>query len=134
MEGIRRQAGRAMGLGDVASSVTPKFGLIAPAREGGTIACRYFMPWSCHPTMAVTGAQCLAACVLTQGTVADGLTPAIEGSPANVCLEHPSGNIDVIVEFEQDSALFKPLSAGLIRTARKLADGHVYIPSNIWSG
>ena len=46
MEPIRIEAGRRMGLGDVTKSVAPKFGLLAPPREGGTIAARYFMPWS----------------------------------------------------------------------------------------
>ncbi len=73
MEPIRIEAGRRMGLGDVSKSVTPKFGLLSPARQGGTISARYFMPWNCHPPMAVTGSQCLASCALTPGTVADGL-------------------------------------------------------------
>ncbi|MDA2912266.1 hypothetical protein MYX04_15210, partial [Nitrospiraceae bacterium AH_259_D15_M11_P09] len=60
MEAIRIEAGAKMGMGEVLKSVTPKFGLLAPARDGGTIAARYFMPWQTHPSMAVTGAQCLA--------------------------------------------------------------------------
>ncbi len=79
MEGIRRKAGEIMGMGDVAKSVTPKFGLLAPARDGGSIATRYFMPWKTHPRMAVTGAQCLASCALTPGTVAD--VPAARRPP-----------------------------------------------------
>lgn len=45
MEAVRLQAGAAMGMGDVAKSVTPKFGVLSPARAGGTVAARYFMPW-----------------------------------------------------------------------------------------
>ncbi|MEL6266659.1 MAG: PrpF domain-containing protein, partial [Pseudomonadota bacterium] len=84
MEPIRIEAGRRMGMGDVTRSVTPKFGLLARAREGGTIATRYFMPWKCHPTMAVTGSQCLASCVLTPGTVASGMAALPNESPATV--------------------------------------------------
>ena len=65
MEAIRIQAGALMGMGDVTKSVTPKFGLVAPAVQGGTLAVRYFMPWTTHPTVAVTGSQCLASCALT---------------------------------------------------------------------
>ena len=133
MEAVRLQAGAAMGMGDVSRSVTPEFGLLSQARDGGTLACRYFMPWSCHPTVAVTGAQCLASCILTPGTIAQGLITAIEGNPAEICLEHPSGKLDVTVNYKQDAEGFTPLSAGLVRTARKLADGHVYIPSSVWS-
>ena len=57
MESLRLEAGRRMGLGDVSKSVTPKIGLIAEPRAGGHLTARYFMPWSTHPTMAVTGSQ-----------------------------------------------------------------------------
>ncbi|MFZ7094376.1 4-oxalomesaconate tautomerase [Primorskyibacter sp. 2E233] len=133
MEAIRLQAGVAMGMGDVSQSVTPKFGLLAPAQSGGTIATRYFMPWTTHPSMAVTGSQCLASCALTPGTVADGLLDRPQQSPANVVLEHPSGTIEVLVDFEMNNQ-FTLNSAGLLRTARKLADGQIYVPASIWKG
>lgn len=133
MEAIRREAGARMGMGDVAKSVTPKFGLLAPARNGGTVAARYFMPWNTHPTMAVTGAQCLASCALTPGTVADGMLDRPTSGPAEIVLEHASGVIDVLVDFSAENG-FTLNSAGLVRTARKLADGHVYVPARIWAG
>ncbi len=133
MEAIRLAAGQRMGMGDVSKSVTPKFGLLAPAREGGTIATRYFMPRNTHPTMAVTGAQCLAACALTPGSVSDGLLERPTQSPANVTLEHPAGTIDVLVEFDSAEG-FSLTSAGLLRTARKLAEGKIFIPERIWKG
>ena len=133
MEAIRLQAGALMGMGDVTKSVTPKFGLLAPARNGGTIATRYFMPWNTHPSMAVTGSQCLASCALTPGTVAEGMLERPTQSPANVVLEHASGTIEVLVDFNADDG-FALNSAGLLRTARKLADGHIYVPSRIWKG
>lgn len=133
MEAIRLEAGQRMGMGDVSKSVTPKFGLLAPAREGGTIATRYFMPWNTHPTMAVTGAQCLAACALTPGSVSDGLLERPTQSPANVTLEHPAGTMDVLVEFDSAEG-FSLTSAGLLRTARKLAEGKIFIPERIWKG
>ncbi|WP_171097256.1 4-oxalomesaconate tautomerase [Ruegeria sp. HKCCD7255] len=133
METVRIEAGQRIGMGDVSKSVTPKFGLVAPAREGGTLAVRYFMPWKTHPTMAVTGAQCMASCALTPGTVADGLLDRPTTSPAEVVLEHASGKIDVLVDFSCDDG-FTVNAAGLVRTARKLADGHVYVPESVWSG
>ncbi|WP_425040672.1 4-oxalomesaconate tautomerase [Primorskyibacter sp. S187A] len=134
MEPLRRKAGALMGMGDVSASVTPKFGLLAPAREGGTITTRYFMPWKCHPSMAVTGAQCLASCVLTPGTVAKGLAHVPNETPAKIVLEHASGSIDVLVDFDNTSDGFVLNSAGLVRTARKLAAGQVFVPSDVWDG
>ncbi|SLN35615.1 4-oxalomesaconate tautomerase [Falsiruegeria litorea R37] len=133
MEAMRLEAGKLMGMGDVSQSVTPKFGLLAPARDGGTIATRYFMPWKTHPTMAVTGAQCLASCALTPGTVSDGMLTRPATSSAEVVLEHASGTIDVLVDFSTEDG-FALNAAGLVRTARKLADGHVYVPADTWAG
>jgi len=132
MEAIRIEAGAKMGMGEVSKSVTPKFGLLAAARDGGTIAARYFMPWQAHPSMAVTGAQCLASCVLTPGSIAEGLLERPGSSPAKITIEHPTGSIEVLAEYELSDDGFSLISAGLIRTARKLADGILYIPASIW--
>jgi 2-methylaconitate cis-trans-isomerase PrpF len=87
-----------MGFGDVSKSVVPKVGLIAPPRAHGHVTVRYLMPRNCHPAMAVTGAQCLATCVLMPGTVAEGVARAPEGNPATVLIEHPAGVIQVRVD------------------------------------
>lgn len=132
MEQVRLQAAIAMGMGDATDSVVPKFALLASASKGGSVAARYFMPRSCHPTMAVTGAQCIATCLLTPGSVANSLLTTDLSSPASIVIEHPSGSIDVVLEFNRSHNEFEPVSAGIVRTARKLADGNVYIPEHIW--
>ncbi|WP_299730454.1 4-oxalomesaconate tautomerase [uncultured Tateyamaria sp.] len=132
MEAVRIKAGALMGLGDVSSSVVPKFGLVAAPRDGGTVAARYFMPWKTHPTMAVTGAQCLASCVLAPGTVADIAIP--NEVPARIVLEHASGQIEVLVDYAASATGFVINSAGLVRTARKLAAGEVFVPQSVWGG
>ncbi len=126
MEPIRRKAGLLMGMGDVSASVVPKFALVSAPRQGGTVAARYFMPLNCHPTMAVTGAQCLASCVLTPNTVAEGLAARPDSIPALVQIEHPNGMIDVTVDYEERQNDFELKSAGLLRTARLLARGEVF--------
>lgn len=128
MEALRLEAGRRMGLGDVAKSVTPKLGLLAPPRAGGHFSARYFMPWDTHPTLAVTGSQCLAACALAPGTVAEGLALPVGPSPATVLIEHPMGLMDVTVTYRHDARGFEFLSAGVVRTARMIARGEVMVP------
>ncbi|MEM1383056.1 MAG: 4-oxalomesaconate tautomerase [Pseudomonadota bacterium] len=128
IEPIRIEAGRLMGMGDVTKSVTPKFGLLAPPRSGGAVAARYFMPWACHPTMAVTGAQCLASSLLLPGTVAEGVAARPDGSPVEVVIEHPSGQIEVVVDYAPQGDGIAVRSAGLVRTARLLARGEVFVP------
>ena len=132
MLSVRLAAGEAMGMGDVTESVTPKFAILSEPREDGAISARYFMPWKCHPTMAVTGAQCLASCALMNGTVAEGLVRKPNDNPARVVIEHPSGSIEVLVDYAADP--FDIRSAGLVRTCRKLAAGEVFVPKAIWSG
>lgn len=129
LEPIRCEGGRRMGMGDVSRSVTPKFALLSRPTHGGFEAARYFTPRECHPTLAVTGAQCLAACLLTPGSVAEGLHDRPVESPAHVVIEHPGGSIDVLVDFEPGPVI---RGAGLLRTARLLARGEVYVPASVW--
>lgn len=131
IEAIRLKAGTMMGLGDVAQSVMPKVGLLAPARHGGAISARYFMPWNCHPSMAVTGSQCIAACALTPGTVAEGMGTLPPGNPALMRIEHPMGVIEVTVDYGQGPDGFSLNSAGLVRTARLIVRGEVMVPAGV---
>ncbi|MEL7460017.1 MAG: 4-oxalomesaconate tautomerase [Pseudomonadota bacterium] len=133
MEAIRVEAGRRMGMGDVSASVTPKFGLVAAPVAGGTALTRYFMPKNCHPSLAVTGSQCLSACLLCPGTVADGIAARANTNPTLMRLEHPMGILEVIMDTCNGDAGFEVVSAGLVRTARKLAAGEVFVPRGVWS-
>ncbi|MGI9486487.1 MAG: 4-oxalomesaconate tautomerase [Geminicoccaceae bacterium] len=128
---IRIEAGQRMSMGDVTKSVIPKFAILAAPQDGGAIAARYFMPWNCHPSMAVTGAQCLASSVLTPGTVAEGIGNKPDGNPTTVIIEHPSGKIEVVVDVDPDAHSFTLRSAGIIRTSRLLARGDVLVPAHI---
>ena len=138
MEAIRLEAGRAMGMGDCSQSVTPKFGLVAPLAgpgvQPGQINTRYFMPWETHPSLAVTGGLCLASCALTPGTVADGLMEIPDGTPATVTMHHPMGSMAVVVDYSLEDGSFKHKSSCLVRTTRKLAEGRVFVPANVWDG
>ncbi|MGC6517316.1 MAG: 4-oxalomesaconate tautomerase [Candidatus Puniceispirillaceae bacterium] len=134
MEAIRLKAGEKMGLGDVSQSVVPKFGIVAPSDKAGSIITRYFMPWETHPTMAVTGSQCLASCALTPGTIADGMVARPNEAPVTITLEHPMGQMDVVVDYTLTGSDFQHKSAGLERTARKLAQGVVFVPHHVWDG
>jgi len=131
MEAIRLEAGRRMGFGDVTDAVTPKIGLIAKPREGGHMAARYFMPWTTHPTLAVTGSQCLAACALLPGSIADGTTKPIEPAPVVVKIEHPMGEMEVTVDYQLNGPELNFISAGVVRTARLIASGEVMVPAGL---
>lgn len=132
MESLRIEAGKRMGLGDTSRSVVPKFALLAKARSGGTIAARYFTPWKCHPSMAVTGGQCIASCALTPGTVADDLVASVQENPASIRIEHPMGFFDLQMDYERKGGDIRIRSASLLRTARLLARGEIFVSRSIW--
>lgn len=136
VEAIRLKAGELMGLGDVTKSVTPKIAILGEPSLGGTIGSRYFMPWACHPSMAVTGGQCIAACAITPGTVADGLAQGIEGkgTPLMIGVEHPAGILEVLIDFDRKDGEVEIKSAGLERSARLIAKGDVMVPAKIFEG
>jgi len=147
MEAIRREAGRRMGLGDVSRSVVPKFGLLSPARHGGTITSRYFTPTQCHPAHAVSGGICVAAAVAVPGTVAAALSSssaedaagrevgnAADGTELiDMQIEHPSGSLAVALAIEHARGDVRILSGGVTRTARKIMSGTVHVPAEVWS-
>jgi len=133
IESVRLEAAKLMGMGDCSESVTPKFGLVSPAEKGGSLSVRYFMPWTTHPTLAVTGSQCFSACLLMPGTVASELATVSGASPCTVTLEHPMGTMDVVMKFESENDKVLPISAGLVRTCRLLARGDVFVPADVWS-
>ena len=68
------------------------------------------------------------------GSIAEGLLVRPTKSPATITIEHPSGMIDVIVDYSFDDqgddagnvGGFALRSAGLVRTARKLAAGNLF--------
>ena len=129
MEAIRIKAGALMGMGDVSKFVVPKTALLAPPRRGGTIASRYFMPHACHKAHAVTGTICVAAACAIEGTVASRIAPVGKAPQGVVRIEHPSGMIEVDLDAELSAAEPVIRRAALIRTARRLFQGEVLIPS-----
>ena len=138
IEKIRLEAGRRMGLGDVSETVVPKVGILAPARRGGTVYSCYLTPHHVHAAHAVTGAICVACCASIPATVASGVarppTERVTGLAADavaaVRIEHPSGAIDVRLETEGGGTELLVRRAGLVRTARKIMDGRVFVPES----
>ncbi|MDO5614087.1 MAG: 4-oxalomesaconate tautomerase [Paracoccus sp. (in: a-proteobacteria)] len=129
IEAMRREAGQRMGLGDVAGKVIPKIGIIAAPKGDGHIAARYLVPHKTHAAFAVTGALCVSTVAMLQGSVSDGLALRPEGEDREILIEHPSGMIDVALRTQGQGADLQVVSAGAIRTARKLLTGEVFVPA-----
>lgn len=130
IEEVRLAAAKLMGMGDARGKVTPKFCLVSPPRFGGTITSRYFVPDACHSAHAVTGTLCLAAACVLPGSVTEGIAQLDPGPRRSIVIEHPSGKI--AAEFELGGSDDAPVivRAALLRTARKLMAGEVFVPAS----
>jgi 4-oxalomesaconate tautomerase len=134
MEAIRRKAGTLMGMGDVSKMVVPKIALLARPRQGGAITSRFFVPDSCHKAHPVTGTVCVASACTIPGTVAARIAPLATAPQGVVRIEHPSGMIAIDLDVDLEGAPAVIRRAALIRTARRIFDGHVHVPEQVWSG
>ena len=129
VESIRLHAGPMMNLGDVADKTVPKISLIAPAQYGGIISTRTFIPHRVHQAIGVLGAASVAAGCCIPGSVADGITTIVDGGRLEV--EHPSGRFTVDIDIAQERGGFHVTRSALLRTARKLMDGNVYVSEEL---
>lgn len=131
IESIRLQAGRMMNLGDVAAKVVPKMSLIAPPQDGGVVHTRTFIPHVCHAAIGVLGAVTVATACALPDTVAEGIAQRPGDGQKIFSIEHPSGEFSVELDMEVKGDDIAIKRAGLLRTARLLSKGEVYIPENI---
>jgi 2-methylaconitate cis-trans-isomerase PrpF len=134
MEAIRRKAGVLMGMGDVARNVVPKLALLSAPRGDGHIATRYFVPETCHKSHPVTGTVCIASACAIPGTIAAQIAPLRPAPQGMLKIEHPSGTILIDLDADFSGGKQDLRRAALIRTARRIFDGYVHVPSKIWAG
>ena len=134
VEAVRLAVGERMNLGDVTNKTVPKMSLLAPARDGGLVATRTFIPHRVHESIGVLGAVSVATACMLKGSVANqiaGLTDASDSVLVEV--EHPTGFFTV--QLEVDSSGDQPVvtKSALLRTARMLMSGSVFVPESAWS-
>ncbi|MGL1834501.1 4-oxalomesaconate tautomerase [Rhodocyclaceae bacterium SMB388] len=133
IERLRLAAGVAMGLGDVRSKTYPKMCLVAPPRDGGSIATRCFIPHVCHDAIGVLAAVTVGTACVLEGSITRGIANVPDGQARTVSVEHPSGEFSV--ELETDPSDPQSVTrAALLRTARLIMRGEVMIPATVWSG
>ena len=87
-----------MNLGDVTTKVVPKMSLIAPARAGGHVCTRTFIPHDCHAAIGVLGAVSVATACILPGSVTAGIATVPEGPIKQMSVEHPTGEFSVTLE------------------------------------
>ena len=128
IESIRLQAGPAMNLGDMMKKVVPKMCLVAHPSAGGHICTRTFIPHDCHSAVGVLGAVTVATAAVMPGSVANRYSRVPPGSPKTISVEHPSGEFSVVLTMNPANPA-DVLQAALLRTARLIMRGEVYVPT-----
>ena len=132
LEQIRLQASLLMGLGDAQGKVIPKMAILSAPRHGGHITSRYFVPDRCHPAHAVSGAFCVSGASVVPDTVANKIIQHPDTMPRQIAIEHPSGTIDVTLDASIKDSVVTIHSAGMLRTAKRIMSGMVYVSDKIW--
>ena len=135
VEVIRLQAGTLMNLGDVTKKTVPKLSLVSPPKHGGAIGTRTFIPHRVHDAIGVFGAVSVATACMLQGSVTENIA-AVKLSEGAVSLdvEHPTGFFTIDMDVTQGVSGLVVRRAALLRTARLLMRGQVFVPAKIWNG
>jgi len=135
VEEIRLIVGPKMNLGDVAKKTVPKMCLVAPPRAGGVICTRNFIPHRVHEAIGVFGAVSVATACVTPGSIAAEVA-GIEEVPGTKSLdvEHPTGFFTIDIDVTLENGEVRVRRSALLRTARKIMRGEVYVRSSLWQG
>ncbi len=124
IEAIRIAAGPMMNLGDVSGKSVPKMTLVAPPKYGGAITTRSFIPHRAHASVGVLAAVSVATACMVEGSPANDVAHIPEGSTKTLSVEHPTGEMSCVLEVNEAGEV---VSSALLRTARKLMDGTVFV-------
>ncbi len=135
IEAIRLAIGPRMNLGDVAKKTVPKMCLVAPPRAGGAICTRNFIPHRVHEAIGVLGAVSVATACVTPGSVAAEVAGVADVERVKELeIEHPTGFFTVAMDVALEDGAIRVRRSALLRTARKLMSGAVFVPASVWGG
>jgi 4-oxalomesaconate tautomerase len=135
VEAVRLKAGTVMNLGDVTARTVPKVSLLAPARHGGAVSTRTFIPHRVHDAIGVFGALSVATACLIPGSVAAevAVLPAAAGGTTDLDIEHPTGSFTISLDVGgAEGGAVTVRRAALVRTARLLMRGEILVPGSVW--
>lgn len=152
LEEIRDHAAVRLGLAPDAATAhekakaLPKVVMVAPSAgyttTGGValpseridLTARMLSMGKCHRTMAGTAAICTAVAAAIEGTVVHEVTRDGAGAAGEVRIGHGAGVLDIGVTAEQRSDGWHVVSVSTFRTARRIMDGRIYVPTRYLDG
>jgi len=133
IERLRLAAGRRMNLDDVSKKTVPKVCLVAAADRGGTIVTRTFIPHTVHTSIGVFGAVSVATACALRGSIANEVAGLGIVSSSTLEIEHPTGSFTVALEVAGEGQTRRVERAALLRTARALMRGEIFVPAAVWA-
>ena len=145
LEAIRKKVGEMMGI-PVSQSI-PKISFIAPAQDFKTVTgkmvgkdsvsmlARVMAMGKMHKTFAITAGIPAAIGAVLPNSVVNQVVAGGKPVPADkeIVIGHPSGMMDVKVEMRMKKGQPYIVSCTVRRTARKIMDGKVYVPTSVYS-
>lgn len=150
LEEIRSIAAEMMGLADrqeatAKSPAVPKIVFVSPPRAYKTsdgrvikadqidLVARAMSMQKMHKAFAITGGICTSAAAKLEGTVVSEVLGQSARQGKVVRLGHPSGILEFEIEITRDNDGNPGLEkAAVARTARRIMDGFVYVPREVF--
>ena len=129
LERIRLHFGPKMNLGEVLHKTVPKMCIVSKAKNSGAINTRTFIPHVCHEAIGVLGAVSTATACIVEGTVANKIASLSIASSEVRSIEHPTGEFTVQLETSIQDGIVSILNSKVIRTARLISKGEIFIPA-----
>jgi len=152
LEEIRDRAAVKLGLAPdaatarVKAKAQPKVMMVAPPASyrttGGVdqpaeridLTVRMISMGKCHRTLAGTAGICASVAAAIEGSVVHEVTRAGAGISGEVRIGHGAGAIDIGVKAELRPEGWHAVSVSTFRTARRIMDGRIYVPSRYLDG
>jgi hypothetical protein len=147
LESIRDHATVAMGLAGTIEEAhdrvraIPKVVMVGPPQDYETskgttmrasevdLVARMLSMSKAHRTMAGTAAMCTSVAAYIEGTVVHEVVGPEPARTGVVRIGHPAGMMDIGARVERRGGEWHAVSVLTYRTARRIMDGHVYVPS-----
>ena len=96
-------------------------------KEDVDIVSRLLFMQKMHKTHPVTGTVCMSAAARIPGSIVNQALSGRGKESRKIFIGHPAGVIPVVSELETDKASYRLKTAAILRTARTIMDGQVYL-------
>ncbi len=88
----------------------------------------------CHRTLAGTAGICTSVAAAIEGSIPHEVTRPGAGTSGEVRIGHGAGTIDIGVKAERRPEGWHAISVSTFRSARRIMDGKIYVPSKYLDG